>query len=95
MLGTGTSQLSNPTFLIMLVQQKVLEKFALLCSKIVKATLPLLLRDYKDDQNFTDVLFALKANPKITNVPTVDPESNTTIKKTGVYSFEDYWPKSL
>lgn len=59
-----------------------------------KGNIAITFEDYKDDQNFTDVLFALKANPKITNVPTVDPESNTTIKKTGVYSFEDYWPKA-
>ena len=50
--------------------------------------------DYKDDQNFTDVLFALKASPEITNVPSVDPNLNTTVRKTGVYSFEDCWPKA-
>ena len=50
--------------------------------------------DFMDDQNFTDVVFALKANPEITNVPPVDEDLNTTIEKTGVYAFEDEWPKA-
>lgn len=50
--------------------------------------------DFKDDQNFTDVLFSLKANPEIINVPEVDPDLNTTIEKTGIYAFEDLWPKA-
>ena len=50
--------------------------------------------DFMDDQNFTDVVFSLKANPEITNVPPVDEDLNTTIEKTGVYAFEDEWPKS-
>lgn len=49
--------------------------------------------DFMDDQNFTDVVFSLKANPEITNVPPVDEDLNTTIEKTGVYAFEDEWPK--
>lgn len=48
--------------------------------------------DFRDDENFTDLVFALKANPEITNVPDVDPDYNTTIEKTGVYAFEDQWP---
>lgn len=59
-----------------------------------KGNIAITFEDYLDDQNFTDLLFALKASPQITNVPTVDPDANTTIKKTGVYSFEDYWPKA-
>ena len=50
--------------------------------------------DFIDDQNFTDVVFSLKANPEITNVPPVDEDLNTTIEKTGVYAFEDEWPKA-
>ena len=30
--------------------------------------------DFMDDQNFTDVVFSLKANPEITNVPPVDED---------------------
>ena len=43
--------------------------------------------DFMDDQNFTDVVFSLKANPE-------DEDLNTTIEKTGVYAFEDEWPKA-
>ena len=50
--------------------------------------------DFMDDQNFTDVVFSLKANPEITNVPPVDEDLNTTIEKTCVYAFEDEWPKA-
>ena len=50
--------------------------------------------DFMDDQNFTDVVFSLKANPEITYVPPVDEDLNTTIEKTGVYAFEDEWPKA-
>lgn len=50
--------------------------------------------DFMDDQNFTDVVFSLKANPEITNVPPVDEDLNTTIEKTGLYAFEDEWPKA-
>lgn len=50
--------------------------------------------DFKDDKNFTDVVFSLKSNPEITNVPPVDEDLNTTIQKTGVYAFEDEWPKA-
>lgn len=51
--------------------------------------------DFKDDDNFTDVVFALKASPEIDDeVPNVDPDLNNTIKKTGVYAFEDEWPKA-
>lgn len=51
--------------------------------------------DFKDDENFTDVLFALKANPIIVDgLPDVDPDLNTTIEKRGVYAFEDEWPKA-
>lgn len=50
--------------------------------------------DFKDDDNFTDVIFALKANPEITNVPEVGEDLNTTIEKTGIYAFEDLWPKA-
>lgn len=50
--------------------------------------------DFKDDDNFTDVIFALKANPEITNVPDVDKDLNTTVEKSGIYAFEDLWPKA-
>lgn len=50
--------------------------------------------DFKDDRNFTDVVFSLKSTPEITNVPPVDEDLNTTIEKTGVYAFEDEWPKA-
>lgn len=50
--------------------------------------------DFKDDQNFTDVVFALKSTPEIEidQEVEVDPDLNTTIEKTGVYAFEDEWP---
>lgn len=48
--------------------------------------------DFRDDQNFTDVIFALKASPEIDVPQVVDPDLNTTIEKTGVYAFEDEWP---
>lgn len=50
--------------------------------------------DFRDDQNFTDVVFALKSNPEIEidQEVEVDPDLNTTIEKTGVYAFEDEWP---
>lgn len=51
--------------------------------------------DFKDDENFTDVLFALKANPIIADgLPDVNPDLDTTIEKSGVYAFEDEWPKA-
>lgn len=50
--------------------------------------------DFKDDQNFTDLVFALKSNPEIeiNQDVEVDPDLNTTIEKTGIYAFEDEWP---
>ena len=65
-----------------------------LCLKIKTVTLLSPLKISMDDQIFTDVVFSLKANPEITNVPPVDEDLNTTIEKTGVYAFEDEWPKA-
>jgi len=50
--------------------------------------------DFKDDDNFTDVIFSLKANPEIVNVPEVGEDLNTTVEKSGIYAFEDLWPKA-
>lgn len=50
--------------------------------------------DFKDDDNFTDVIFSLKANPEIINVPEVGEDLNTTVEKSGIYAFEDLWPKA-
>ena len=57
-----------------------------LCLEIKTTTLLLLFEDFMDDQNFTDVVFSLKANPEITNVPPVDEDLNTTIEKKPVYT---------
>ncbi len=50
--------------------------------------------DFVDDQNFNDLVFCVKSNPVITNVPEVDEDYNTTISKTGIYAFEDMWPRA-
>lgn len=50
------------------------------------------IEDFIDDQNFTDLVFCVKSSPVITNVPEVDEDNNTTIRKTGIYAFEDMWP---
>lgn len=52
------------------------------------------IEDFIDDQNFTDLVFCVKSNPMITNVPEVDKDNNTTIRKTGIYAFEDMWPQA-
>lgn len=59
-----------------------------------KGNIAICFEDFKDDENFTDVIFALKATPEIKNVPPVDEDLNTTIEKTGVYAFEDEWPEA-
>lgn len=48
--------------------------------------------DHKDDQNYTDVIFALKSEPALSDVPVIDEEYNTTVSNGGVYAFEDLWP---
>lgn len=52
------------------------------------------IEDFIDDQNYTDLIFCVKSNPLITNVPEVDENNNTTINKTGIYAFEDMWPQA-
>lgn len=52
------------------------------------------IEDFIDDQNFTDLVFCVKSNPVITNVPEVDEDNNTIISKTGIYAFEDMWPRA-
>lgn len=52
--------------------------------------------DYKDDQNFSDIVITLKSNPveAITDIPVVNPDNDrttTTVLK-GIYAFEDQWP---
>lgn len=54
--------------------------------------------DHVDDQNFTDVVLAMKANPALAievtgNTPEI-PKDNTitTSELRGVYAFEDLWP---
>lgn len=55
--------------------------------------------DNDHDQNFSDVIIAMRSNPvkAITggDIPTVDPDNKTTsnvIK--GIYAFEDLWPNA-
>ncbi len=52
--------------------------------------------DHVDDENFSDVVIALKSNPvdAITDIPEVDPSDNRTTVETlkGMYAFEDMWP---
>lgn len=52
--------------------------------------------DHTDDQNFSDVVITMKANPvgAVTDVPVVDPESKraTTSILKGIYAYEDLWP---
>lgn len=52
--------------------------------------------DYKDDENFSDVVITMKTNPvnAITDIPEIDPDENTTTTNTlkGMYAFEDLWP---
>lgn len=52
--------------------------------------------DHVDDQNFSDVVVALKSNPveAIEVDPDVDPDKNQTTAEVlkGIYAFEDLWP---
>lgn len=52
--------------------------------------------DHDDDNNFSDVVLALSANPikAINNVPVVDvaTKKSTVNELGGVYAFEDLWP---
>lgn len=52
--------------------------------------------DYITDQNFSDIVVALKSNPVdgIEVDPDVDPDNNQTTTEIlkGVYAFEDLWP---
>lgn len=52
--------------------------------------------DHINDQNFSDIVVALKSNPvEAINVdPDVDPDNNQTTTEVlkGVYAFEDLWP---
>ncbi len=57
-----------------------------LCLEIKTTTLLLLFEDFMDDQNFTDVVFSLKANPEITNVPPVDEDLKIQPSKKPVYT---------
>ena len=52
--------------------------------------------DYMTDENFSDVVIALKSNPvdAITDIPVTNPDDDKTsidfLK--GIYAFEDLWP---
>ena len=52
--------------------------------------------DYHDDENFSDVVIAMKTNPvdAVSDVPDVDPDEivTTTNELQGIYAFEDLWP---
>ena len=52
--------------------------------------------DHTDDENFSDIVVALKSNPveAVTEIPVVDPSKNwTTVEMLkGIYAFEDMWP---
>ncbi len=55
--------------------------------------------DNNYDQNFSDVIIAMKSNPvqAITGggIPTVDPDNKTTSNvRKGIYAFEDLWPNA-
>ncbi len=55
--------------------------------------------DYKDDNNFSDVVVTMTSNPAdaiTTEIPTVDPNNNhtTTNILKGIYAFEDMWPST-
>lgn len=54
--------------------------------------------DYKDDNNFSDVIIAMKANPKMSiglagETPEVSEDFITASRELrGIYAFEDLWP---
>lgn len=54
--------------------------------------------DHIDDENFSDVVVALKSNPvdAIEVDPDVDPDKNQTTVEVlkGIYAFEDLWPSA-
>jgi len=51
--------------------------------------------DYKDDENFEDIVFAITSNPAIVNVPVVNsPGTLASLQRYGFYAFEDLWPKT-
>ncbi|WP_373822508.1 LruC domain-containing protein [Bacteroides heparinolyticus] len=52
--------------------------------------------DFKDDENFSDVVVTLKSNPvdAITDIPDAELEDQNTTSNVlkGIYTFEDLWP---
>lgn len=50
--------------------------------------------DHIDDQNYSDVVFAVKSNKEISDVPVVKGSYTENIITNGVYAFEDLWPTS-
>lgn len=48
--------------------------------------------DHQDDQNYSDVVFAVKSSKEITDIPVVKDEYTTNTITKGVYAFEDLWP---
>lgn len=50
--------------------------------------------DYKDDENFSDVVFTMKSNPldAFENIIEVTEDEIVTKEQKGIYAFEDIWP---
>lgn len=50
--------------------------------------------DYKDDENFSDVVFTIKSNPldAFENIIEVTEDEIVTKEQKGIYAFEDIWP---
>lgn len=52
--------------------------------------------DHTDDENFSDVVFAVKSNPVdmlTEEIPEVKEDKQTIKTRVGVYAFEDMWPQ--
>lgn len=50
--------------------------------------------DSEYDDNFSDVVFTVKTNPKdmISDIPVIEDNKQTVKSKVGIYTFEDMWP---
>lgn len=49
---------------------------------------------YQDDQNYSDVVFAVKSDKELTDIPVVKGSYTENIVTKGVYAFEDMWPQA-
>lgn len=50
--------------------------------------------DRQDDQNYSDVVFAIKSSKEITDIPVIKGGITTHSETKGVYAFEDMWPQA-